>query len=288
MRSALSAWEKRGKYAVLNRIKVFFIDEGEREETLLVLHGYPSASYDYYKVIDQLKERFRVVIPDHPGFGFSGKPQAYSYSLIEQAESAIALCHQLGLKNIHLLGHDYGTSVANEILVRREQGALPFDVASVTLCNGSMHIELARLKLMQKIMMHPYWGPFAARFTNKTLLLRNMKDLWFDTSKFDPEEIDILWDLLVMNDGIKVFSKVSTYNHERRKYWHRWIGCLTRLDMPAHILWAQNDPVAVKAIGEQLYSEIPGAVITRLDHLGHYPMLEDPERWMSGVLSFYK
>jgi pimeloyl-ACP methyl ester carboxylesterase len=220
------------------------------------------------------------------GFGLSGKPEDYSYSLIEQAEMAIELWRKLGLKEIHLVSHDYGTTVANEIVVRKLQGFEPVKIKSVTFCNGSMHIELAHLKLVQKLLKHPFWGKIIVQLMNKPTFMKTMKDIWYDKSVFDKNEMDVLWEMLMQNMSNDVLHKISQYNNERVKYWHRWIPALSQLDIPVHILWAQQDPIAVKAIAEQLHKEIPNSVYTKIDNCGHYPMLEKAEEWSEKMFAF--
>jgi pimeloyl-ACP methyl ester carboxylesterase len=115
-----------------------------------------------------------------------------------------------------------------------------------------------------------------------------MKNIWFDKQKVDAAELDDLWELLTMNNGKKVLSKITRYIDERFKYWDRWIGAWSTTRIPAHILWAKNDPVAVPAIAKALFEDNSNARLTMLDHLGHYPMLEDPERWANGAMEFYE
>ena len=55
-----------------------------------------------------------------------------------------------------------------------------------------------------------------------------MQDIWYDKKLFDTDEMCILWDLLMMNAGKEVLHKISQYNNERVKYWHRWIPALTK------------------------------------------------------------
>ena len=72
---------------------------GSAEETIILIHGFPTSSFDYFDVIDQLSEKYRVVVFDHIGFGFSDKPSSnYTYSLVDQAEQALALWTRLGIK----------------------------------------------------------------------------------------------------------------------------------------------------------------------------------------------
>lgn len=284
----IEQWESKGKYTKVYGNSVFTIHHQMDKPTIAFLHGYPSASYDYYKVLPYLENDFSYVIHDHLGFGWSDKPTNYSYSLIEQAEIAMELWRQLGLKEIHLVSHDYGTTVANEIIVRKLQGFEPVKIKTVTFCNGSMHIELAHLKLVQKLLKHPFWGKYVVVLMNKRTFVKTMQDIWFDKKLCDINEMNELWELLMMNAGKDVLHKISQYNNERVKYWHRWIPALTQLDIPTHILWAQQDPIAVKAIAEQLYMEIPNAVYTKIDECGHYPMLEKPEEWSEKMQAFIK
>ena len=282
----IQQWKSKGKYTNVYGHSIFNIHHQTEKPTIAFLHGYPSASYDYYKILPLLEHDFSYIIHDHLGFGLSDKPVNYSYSLIEQAEIAIELWRQLGLKEIHLVSHDYGTTVANEIIVRKLQGYEPVKIKTVTFSNGSMHIELAKLKLVQKLLKHPYWGKYIVSLMNKPTFIKTMQDIWFDKKLCDLTEMDELWSLLMMNAGKEVLHKISQYNNERVKYWHRWIPALSKLNIPTHILWAQQDPIAVKAIAEQLHKEIPGSVYTKIEQCGHYPMLEKPDEWQEKMIAF--
>ena len=145
-------WENRGKKISILGHQLFVIDEGQGEETIAILHGYPSCSYDYYAVLPIWTKKYRVVIHDHPGFGLSSKKSDYSYSLIEQADVAIALWQYLGLEEVHLLAHDYGTSVATELIARYNLGHEPVRLKTITIGNGSMLIEMADLIWTQKLL----------------------------------------------------------------------------------------------------------------------------------------
>jgi pimeloyl-ACP methyl ester carboxylesterase len=95
-----------------------------------------------------------------------------------------------------------------------------------------------------------------------------------------------MWLALEHNGGRARLAPISRYLEERVRFKDRFVGALQQLDVRAHVLWAQDDPVAVRAIGDKLATEIPGARHTRLPALGHYPMLEDPDRWSDAALDF--
>ncbi len=282
-------WQSQGsKMRVFGR-DVFVFDEGKPSEgTLVILHGFPTSSFDFHRVMPHFTKRFRVVVHDHLGFGLSDKPQDYSYSLIEQAEVAMDIWRQLGIERAHLLAHDYGTSVATEVLARRERGSCPVDLQSVTLANGSVFIELAHLTPSQVALRNKVIGPVFARLSSQFIFQAQLRKIFGTPDAVSKDELDAAWALLVHDEGKRVLPAISSYLDERSRFKQRWIGALGKLDIPAHVLWGKRDPVAVPAIAEALADTIPNVRLTWLDELGHYPMLENPTRWAESALTFWK
>lgn len=281
---AIVTWKAAGQSIDVEGDSMFVVDTGRGQETIVILHGYPTSSYDYRAVLPMLSRRFRVVIHDHLGFGLSDKPVDYSYSLIEQADRALLLWMKLGIKNAHLVAHDYGTSVATEIIARRNLGFEPVKLNSLTLCNGSVHIELARLRLIQKLLRNKTLGPLIARLSSKRIFRKNMRELWFDKSKLPEDEIDAMWELLTMNDGKSALPRITQYLRERELYWHRWVGALKKSNLKSNILWGNNDPITGGDIARVHHAEMPGSKLRILDNIGHYPMIENPELWARELL----
>ena len=277
-------WKSRGKfYSILNK-NIFVIDKGTSKETLVILHGYPTSSYDYYKVLPELSKHYRVIIHDHLGFGFSDKPIDYSYSLIEQADVALQLWKQLGVTNVTLLAHDYGTSIATEILARHNKQQIDLQIDKLILCNGSMHIELSKLRIIQKLLRNKITRKWVAKLTNFSLYKKNLRNVYFDKTKVTDTELQEMWFLLLHNNGRKVIHSLSNYINERYTFWHRWIGALKETQIPTKIVWAKNDPIAIDLIADLLTIEIPNNQLFWIDECGHFPMLEKPKEWTELVL----
>ena len=161
----LKHWKSIGSFYTVLGKQVFVIDKGSSTNTLVILHGYPTSSFDYWMVLEKLSEKYRVIIHDHIGFGFSDKPLDYSYSLIEQAEVALGLWKSLNLTEFSILAHDYGTSVATEILARSQNNSISIKIKEIVLCNGSIHIELSQLRLIQKLLKNKTIGPLVAKIS---------------------------------------------------------------------------------------------------------------------------
>lgn len=277
-------WKKKGEFINVFGNTVFVIDEGNTEETLVILHGYPTSSYDYYKVLTALTKKYRVIIHDHLGFGFSDKPRSYSYSLIEQADVALQLWKQLGLTKVTLLAHDYGTSVCTEILARHNRKQIDLQINKLILSNGSPHIELSKLLIIQKLLKNKFTGKFVASLTNYPIFKKNMRNIYFDKTKATNEELKEMWFQLEHKNGRKIIHLLSNYINERFYFWHRWIGALKETQIPTKIIWANNDPIAIPKIAELLAEEIQNSNLYWLDNCGHFLMLEKPEEWVSLVL----
>jgi pimeloyl-ACP methyl ester carboxylesterase len=83
-RTPLAQWEAAGRYVDWHGHRIFVRDAGPSDaETLLLIHGFPTASWDWEALWTELTQYFRVVAPDLIGFGFSAKPARYAYSVID-------------------------------------------------------------------------------------------------------------------------------------------------------------------------------------------------------------
>ena len=286
-------WQNKGEIISVNNRNIFVIDTininlntiENQKKTLVILHGYPTSSFDYYKVLPELSKHYRVVIHDHLGFGFSDKPLKYSYSLIEQADIALQLWKQLSLTNVTLLAHDYGTSIATEILARQNKKQINLQIDELILCNGSMHRELSKLRTIQKLLKNKITGKWVAKLTNYTIFKKNMRNVYFDKTKATEAELKEMWLQLEQNNGRKIIHFLSNYINERYYFWHRWIGALKETNIKTKIIWAKNDPVAVAAIANLLATEIANNNLYWIKNCGHFPMLEKPEEWIEKILS---
>lgn len=279
-------WRRLGEMRQVGAHRVFVVDTGGDKPVLAVLHGYPTSSYDYWRVLPALSRDHRVIVHDHIGFGFSDKPRNYSYSLLEQADHAIVLWQQLGVTEAHVLGHDYGTSVATELIARRNLGVEPIEFKSLTLTNGSMHIEMAHLRLIQRALKTPKLGDLIAKLASERVFRRNIRNVFADKSFLDDAEIHDMYEMMMGEGGRAVAPAIIRYIDERWKFWHRWIGGLRAItDLPVHIVWAELDPVAVVQMAHVLHDEIPTSDLRLLPGVGHFPMVEAAEAWSEAVLT---
>ena len=252
---------------------------------LLLLHGFPTSSADFDDVWDALAKERPLASFDFLGFGLSDKPRDYGYSLFEQADVATRVVRELGWPRVHVLGHDMGTSVLTELLARRERGLLPFEVASIVLTNGSVHVTMAHLTLGQRILRSKA-GPLFARLGTRRTFKAQLRRVF--AKKPAEVTLDAMYDGVARADGALRLPAIIRYIEERVRFERRWVGALERLDVPALVAWGALDPVAVLPIGQRLAGEIPGAELVVWETLGHYPQVEDPTAFADAVSAFLR
>ena len=124
-----------------------------------LLHGFPTASWDWHLVWPAVVARRRVLAFDFLGFGDSDKPADHDYDLMEQADLTVALWRRHGITRTDLVVHDYAVSVAQELLARHAEGGLGVELASVTLLNGGIYPDLHRPQPAQIMLLDPEQGP---------------------------------------------------------------------------------------------------------------------------------
>lgn len=280
-------WKSRGKFYSVANQNIFVIDEGSSLDTIVILHGYPTSSYDYSKILPELSKHYRVVIHDHLGFGFSDKPKSYTYSLIDQADFALQLWHKIGLKEVTILAHDYGTSVAKEILARKNHNLIPLKVKRIFLCNSSMRLEYLHLRNMDKLLKDKKLGRYIARLTNYGF--RKIKDK-FKKTNLNPEihtnyDINKVWDKLDTSEGKNEILLLSNFINERYTFWHRWTEALKESEIPIKIIWEKSDPVAIKEIAIVLATEDINENLEWIENERYFSILENPTNWLNLVFN---
>jgi len=262
-----------------------FVRTGPGEApTILLLHGFPSSSFDFRHVLPYLGARAWLTM-DFLGFGLSDKPRPHRYSLLEQADLVQTVVGAAGVTGpVVVLAHDMGTSVTTELLARDLEGRLPFDLQRAVLSNGSVILQRASLRPSQKVLRSPL-GPVAARLINRGGFTRGFGKLFSPGHPLTAHEAEAQWELLSYHDGNRIPHLLSSYLDERVRYAQRWHGAVRDWPKPLGFVWALGDPVATTNVLDGLRELRPGAAVVELPGLGHYPQLEDARTYADAALS---
>jgi pimeloyl-ACP methyl ester carboxylesterase len=264
--------------------RVFVRAEAGEAPTVLLLHGYPSSSFDFRAVVPHLAGRAWLTM-DFLGFGLSDKPRPHSYSLLEQADLVQTVIREVGVTGpVAVLAHDMGTSVTTELLARDLDGHLPFDMQRAVLSNGSVILERASLRPIQKVLRSPL-GPVAARLVNRGSFTRGFAKLFSSEHPLSSDEAAAQWELLSYNDGNRIPHLLISYLDERVRYAQRWHGAVREWPKPLGFVWGLSDPVATTDVLDGLRELRPDAPVIELPGLGHYPQVENPKAYAEAALS---
>jgi len=287
MRLEFEKWKRDGTRFRHHGHSIFLRDEGTGP-ALLVLHGFPSASWDFHPIWPELTSRFRVIAPDFIGFGWSDKPRHHAYSIDDQATLVETLAGSLGVTRAHVLAHDYGDSVAQELLARHEArgGAEGLKLESLCLLNGGLFPEAHRPRTIQKILASPI-GDLVSRFVTKRTFASGMRAIFGRGTPPSEELLDELWTLLAHQDGARVTPRLIGYMAERRRARRRWVGAMRATRVPMRFIVGGADPVSGEHMAERYAEIVPSPDVVLLPRIGHYPQVEDPARVASEILAFH-
>jgi pimeloyl-ACP methyl ester carboxylesterase len=288
----LESWHAAGRSLSFEGNDIFFRDSGGKPdaEVLLLLHGFPTSSFDWHLVWEALTKRFRVVTADMLGFGFSAKPRNARYSILVQADLFEALAAHLGIDEVHLLAHDYGDTVAQELLARHlqpvsmDRGGLR--ILSTCLLNGGLFPEAHRALRIQKLLASRL-GPIVARLMNERGFHKRFAGIFGPATKPKPEELSEYWAVVSERGGQLLFPKLIGYIAERRQHRERWVGALQSATVPIRFINGVEDPISGGHMVHRYRELIPNPDVVALAGIGHYPQHEAPEKVLQAVMEFH-
>jgi pimeloyl-ACP methyl ester carboxylesterase len=283
----VEAWRSAGSLHEIGDDQVFVRDEpaadaGAGLPPLLVLHGFPTNSYDFASMLGALAERRRVVLPDFVGFGLSDKPD-HRYSIRRAADTIEGVAAALGLTEVDLLSHDMGDSVAGELLARDLDGELGLSVRRRVLTNGSIYLDLAQLTVGQQLLLS--LPDEAVQISDEERFTESLAATCAPEHRPSDAELAAQWQLLTHNGGDRLLARTIRYIEDRRAEERRYTGAIETHPSPLGIVWGELDPIAVHAMTDRLLEARPDATRTTLTGVGHYPMVEAPERFAAAVLA---
>ncbi len=281
-------WKQAGERFRFRQQNVFYREAGQGE-ALLCIHGFPTASWDWHLIWPELTQHFRTIAADMIGFGFSDKPQDFSYSILDQAALHESLLESLAIHSTHILAHDYGDTVAQELLARfehrRQSGSAGLTIRSVCFLNGGLFPETHRPRLIQKLLLTRS-GALIGRLVTEDSFRRSFFPLFGPDTRPSDQELQAFWSLIRYNDGPRVAHKVIQYMQERETHRERWVGVLQNTTVPLRLINGLRDPVSGEHMVKRYRELVPQPDIVDLENIGHYPQVEDPAGVLKAFIDF--
>lgn len=282
-------WKNAGQFFTYKNQHQIFYQETGKGETLLLIHGFPTASWDWNKIWDSLAKKYHLVAPDLIGFGFSDKPKKYNYSIMDQADLVEDFLKKKKIKSAHILAHDYGDTVLQEVLARfidrKNTGKEGFQIQSVVLLNGGLFPETHQALPIQKLLISPIGG-LLVHFLNRKKLKKSFDNFFGKETQATEKEIDEFYALMEYKNGRMIFHKLIRYMSDRKKHRERWVAALQNSPIPILLINGAADPISGKHMTERYRELIPNPAIVLLEKIGHYPQTESPEEVLKAYFDF--
>jgi pimeloyl-ACP methyl ester carboxylesterase len=257
------------------RVQVSYRTFGSRSDPALVLlHGFPTSSFDFREMIEFLEDDYFIATLDFPGFGFSDKPQGdYSYMLEDDAKLVDYYVREiLGLTSFSLFTHDRGVSVGLAFLdnyLANENRE--YEITYHFLSNSGMFLPLANLSAGQTTLLDPVRGPAATALGQAR------------PRRTEGTPVQLAYaDIQTFNDGIGARLGVGKYLLERAANEYRWLENLPRSPIPVAYVWGLLDSVNPVRIANHVWATYLNdrtveSSLWYMPTAGHYPQRDEPE-----------
>jgi len=281
-------WRAAGQTFEWRGHRVFYREQGNGEP-LLLLHGFPTSSWDWRHVWAELVRTHRVIALDYIGFGFSDKPPDGPYSVFAYADQAEALLARLGVSRVHLLAHDLGDTVAQELLARdrerRGGRSRAPELVSACLLNGGLFPETHHPRPVQRLLDSPI-GFLVARLSDRRQFGRGLAAVFGPRTQPSEDELDGFWECANAANGVRNFHLIIRYMRERRRHRARWVATIVDGTVPFSVINGSLDPVSGRHMVARLRELAPGAEVHELAEIGHYPQTEAPAEVLRAYAAF--
>lgn len=282
----LESWLNGGRWFEWNSHRVFFRDEGEGP-VILLLHGYPTGSYDWHRIWPMLVQGHRLIAPDFLGLGFSDKPSGHGYSISSHAQTIEALMDSLGIAEVHVVAHDLGVRVAQEMLALREFPGTNSLIRSLVLLNGAMCPEAYRPRPIQRLLASPV-GHWVAPHIPRSAFDKVIRSLFGSQTRADPDLLDDFWALVEHGEGRRVMHLVGRFWTPRWAMRERLVGALLRSRVPLRVINGAADANSGQHMIRRLLELAPHTDVTSFEEVGHWPHIEVPDSTAPAIVEFIR
>ncbi len=284
-------WKENGKVFRHRGHNIFYRLDGTGDPVVF-LHGFPTSSWDWEKVWPDLTKEFLCIAPDFIGYGYSDKPHEYNYSILDQADLVENLLRELRVERAHVFAHDYGVSIAQEMLARfqdrkrdRIKGGL--EIQSVCFLNGGIFPEAHRPRLVQNLLLSPI-GRWVSMFINEGIFRASFCEVFGKGTQPSDEDLKQFWELIRLNKGHEIYYRLISYIPEREKNRERWVNAVMNSRVPLRLINGVDDPVSGRHMAELYKKLIQNPDVILLAGIGHYPQYEAPEAVLRYFLEFVR
>ena len=273
-----------------NGIRVFYREAGPKTApVVLLLHGFPSSSHQYLKLIHFLSEKYHVIAPDFPGYGFTEVPDSlnFEYTFANLTTTTASFLDVLGIKKFAVYIFDYGAPTAFRLALQR-----PEAITAIISQNGNAYEE----------GLGDFWNPLKAWWKNNDTetadYLRNqflsLKETkgQYTTGEPDHDVIDpagyYLDQVLMERPGNKDIQLKLLMDYQTNvPLYPQFQEYIRKSKVPVLAVWGKNDIIFVPPGAEAFKRDSPNAEVHLLD-AGHFAVETHTDEIGHLILNFFE
>ncbi len=277
--AALPGYDFAPHYVEQDGLRMHYVDEGEGEPVLL-LHGEPTWSYLYRRVVPQLTPVARVIAPDYFGFGRSDKPTEREwYSYDSHYASIERVVEQLDLRGLTVVVHDWGGPIGLRLAVTRPERVARLVVLNTGIFSGRPPNDawLRFREFVRRVGTDLVPGQLV-----RITCARELDDdvaAAYDAPFPTPESKTgvVMFPELVPTDLDHPSARTMIEVREALKTW----------DKPALVFFGDSDPIFPPEVAERFAARMPNAVcLPPVERAGHFVQEDDGEEVGQRVASW--
>lgn len=261
----------RHRRITIGSLDAFYREAGpDGAPVVLLPHGYPCSSYAYRNLMPRLADRWRLLAPDYPGFGYSATPDDFDYSFDGYAAFLDCFVTALGVERFALYLHDFGSPIGARLAIKApervvaliiQNGDIPYeDVLGPKYAEIEKSWVLPPAEMREKLAEAVTEEMFRKEFLNDVgsdLAARIPPDLWkLHWSLMTPKRKDIAVELIA---GLK----------ENRAWFPQHRNYLAEKRPPTLIVWGPRDGYMPEESARAYLRDLPDAELHLLDG-GHW------------------
>jgi pimeloyl-ACP methyl ester carboxylesterase len=258
----ISQHESNGNYVMVDGLKTFYLDAG-MGPVVFCIHGVPTSSFLYRKVVQQLQLRgLRAMAIDLPGLGLTDRPENFNYIFSNFGTFCNRFLDSLKIDEVHLLIHDIGTPVGLSMAAQNSSR-----IKSITVLNSMLDVEHFEKPLPMRPFEKPVLGEGAlAMLTPSTfpLMMKTAGVINYDV--ISKEEMAAYIHLLKREDGGKAFLKIMRSFEQTKEFTQACYSAWQNPAYPVQLIWGDKDPFLTwKEKGREFEEARPGVPVTKVE-----------------------
>ncbi|TMM53958.1 alpha/beta hydrolase [Maribacter algarum] len=281
-------WREKGDTLSINKHEIFYLTEGTGPN-LLILHGYPFNTFEWKFVWNELVKQFTVTAFDYLGMGFSDKPINHVYSFHEHCEMVNGLMSRLNIGKTHILSHDLGVSIAQELLARDLSKRNSFEIQSLVYANGGLFMDSYKPRLIQRLLSQSpkFIGKTLSKLLTKKKLENSIKSVFGPNTQPTDILVDQFWEILNYKDGKSIAYLIGRLVFDKMNHQEKWIEAMQKTEVPMCFINGPYDPNSGIHMANRYKELIPKPNVQLLsDKIGHWPQIEDPKGFLKLYFEF--